>query len=333
MKSYKYVEAWRNFDEIYKALDLENFDLSKYQEVKKKESIHNYDEYKLSNLFAKRKNSDFDNQVKERKILIENTNLTRRKTENSENSEKVNLDNETESIKEVSEFITSSEISSTFKVESDDFNKFRPKIPKVKSSHGLIDLRPSLERLEEQTHSKNKENHIQLIKQIISYDNLKYLMNIYLELKALMDKKTDPNTQEIDLTPDLNSKLFEYLKINMFNEVLDNISTKIINNTYKIYSTDKEFTSKIENILVHFFKVKNKFNYHSVIDLECQYFFYGKNQQETPKSPDARMTKRILVLKHQQTFTSEDRTNVITINEELYNTSPNQTGNSHSFKI
>lgn len=87
------------------------------------------------------------------------------------------------------------------------------------------------------------------------------MKNLKLEIKDIIEK----NKSEGQVN---DSKLYESLKPNIFNEIFDNILSKYLQNFYKTINTSPSFTSRIENLLLNHYKLKNKINYSSLIDLE-----------------------------------------------------------------
>jgi hypothetical protein len=118
---------------------------------------------------------------------------------------------------------------------------------------------------------------------LLSFENLKYLKNLKLEIKDIIDKnKSDGQVYD--------TKLYESLKPNSFNEIFDNILTKFLQNFYKTINTNPSFTSRIENILLNHYKHKNKINYSSLIDLENN-FYTPLNQHKISNSlPEIKFT-------------------------------------------
>ncbi len=126
-------------------------------------------------------------------------------------------------------------------------------------------------------------NKILLIKHLLSFENLKYLKNLKIEIKEIIEKNKSEGSVN-------DTKLYECLKPNIFNEVFDNILIKHLQNFYKTINTNPSFTSRIENILLYYYKTKNKITYNSLIDLENN-FFSGMTQHKVSNSMnDMKMT-------------------------------------------
>jgi hypothetical protein len=70
------------------------------------------------------------------------------------------------------------------------------------------------------------------------------------------------------ITNEMNSKLYEGLKPNIFHEMYENILVKYFSDFYKTISATKEFTKMIESILSHYYKIKNDFDMNSVLNLD-----------------------------------------------------------------
>jgi hypothetical protein len=148
----------------------------------------------------------------------------------------------------------------------------------VKERKVLIEHKSSKDSAEDNTMKKlsdklNQETLVidpqldAVIKAIVSSDNLKYLKRLRNDLKELIDKNVD-NKQ----TNDINAKLYDVLKPNIFSDIYDNILVKYFNSFYKTISKEKAFTDQIESILQHIYKQKNHINTDSLIDLESSLY-------------------------------------------------------------
>jgi hypothetical protein len=139
-----------------------------------------------------------------------------------------------------------------------NFSEIEVKKSKIKSTQNIINISACLS-----SPDKNRNRLNSMIKHLLSFENLKYLKNLKIEIKDLIEKQ---NTSKA--STDFNNKMYELLKSNLFNEVFDNILTKFLQVFYKSINTLPEFTSKLENILLFYYKIKNNIGVQDLIDLE-----------------------------------------------------------------
>jgi len=103
------------------------------------------------------------------------------------------------------------------------------------------------------------------LKHLFSYDYLKYLKNLKIDIKEMIQKYSQEKN-------DFNSKLNENLKPNLFNELFDNLMIKYFQNFYKSININPILTSRLENILLYYYKNKNKLTNNIFLDLEGSYY-------------------------------------------------------------
>jgi hypothetical protein len=103
-----------------------------------------------------------------------------------------------------------------------------------------------------------------LAKRITSSENIIAIKNVKNEIGGIFENIEDASL----ITNEMNSKVFELMKSNIFNEMYENILVKYFSDFYKTISTTSEFTNVIELILLHYFKVKNDFDSNSIINIE-----------------------------------------------------------------
>jgi hypothetical protein len=168
----------------------------------------------------------------------------------------------------------------------------------VKERKILIERKTSKDSSEDRTTTGKKHsvdsnldldpNFEAMVRQIVSSDNLKYLKKLRKELKELVDKNSD-NRQNNEV----NSKLYDLLKPNVFSDIYENLLVKNFNNFYKTISKEKEFTDQIEMILQHVFKEKNSFKTDNLIDLESSLYsqqtFYTRMTMPTDTTQSSDM--------------------------------------------
>jgi hypothetical protein len=219
----------------------------------------------------------------DRKILFENKNITSTPIKHVSGSseiikydldeEKIEMDKNENQINTLNSFQKSKTLifneklgnsnnhtdnnSGVSNIES-NFSDINMKKTKIKSTQNLINISACLS-----SPDKDKMKLNNLIKHLISFENLKYLKNLKIEIKDIMDKHNPSK-----VSTDFNNKMYELLKSNLFNEIFDNLLTKFIQVFYKSINTLPDFTSKLENILLYYFKVKNNLRVQDLIDLE-----------------------------------------------------------------
>lgn len=121
----------------------------------------------------------------------------------------------------------------------------------------------------------DKKKTLHLIKHLISFENLKFLKALKVEVKEIIE--TVKSAEDISYNNELNLKLHNYLKSNIFSEIFDNLLSKYFQNFYKSINTNPEFTSRIENILLHYFKIKSSMTTSSLIDLDNLFLIQSDN--------------------------------------------------------
>lgn len=216
-----------------------------------------------------RKNSEYEN-IKERKVLYEKANRkdtdkissNMSQSSDSNNLNKNYLSNEKESPDLVGFQLNSSKTNINYSRSNIITN---------------INHTPSKIILSEKSHEEEieKKKNINLIKHLISFENLKYLKSLKQEIKEIIDSIKCPN--EINNNTELNLKLHNLFKSNVFSEIFDNLLSKYFQNFYKCINTNPEFTSRIENILLYYFKLKNNMSPSSMIDLDHLFYLQLNN--------------------------------------------------------
>lgn len=197
--------------------------------------------------------------IKERKVLLENTKVSSREKESVLRKDSIskNLRGDFEEANsEENEDVKNNEGTSYF--ETPVLKPKRELRGKFKSTLGIVKLSPSLLNISQESRTK-----LVLIKHLISFENLKYLKNLKSEIKELIDNFKNDNSH----TNEFNTKLNEILKSNIFIEIYDNILTKYLQNFYKSINTNQDFISRIENILLYYYKTKNNITQHQLINL------------------------------------------------------------------
>ncbi len=102
-----------------------------------------------------------------------------------------------------------------------------------------------------------------LAKKIANSDSIMTLKNIKNEIADLLANIEDQS----QITNEINSKLYETLKPNLFHEMYENILMKYFSDFYKSISATKEFTNMIESILSYYYRIKNDFDINSILNL------------------------------------------------------------------
>lgn len=359
LRYYKYLDAWKNFEEIFEQLDIDNFDMSAYYQpvAMGGYNMNNYDstqnefygsggsgnsriraESTNSNLMEDIKNGSTVSKktsknyfslmrkssgveiIKERKVLIENVN----KNPSSKEKDKIILSSLNTPSNNPKSAVTSGVNSNynlphfelvgdkldqsmadgdlglrrmkttTHKKNSFDvMDKYSVSVnscgdpiettpnPKNKSSQNLIHVNTycnSDNLIDNKIDNKKK---IILLKQLISFDNLKYLKNLRVDIKDIIEKF---HNQE------LNSKLNESLKPNIFNELFENLLSKFFQNFYKNINTNPKFTSRLENILLYYYKSKNKLTSNYFLDLEKIYHIQSTQHKVSSSMNDMKLS-------------------------------------------
>jgi hypothetical protein len=168
------------------------------------------------------------------------------------------------------------EITPSLSIEEEMFKKnVKRNSTKLYSSNGLMQINSNyLLSMEERMESKKITN---LIKHLISFENLKYLKLLKNEVKELVDKNNNSEEKSITgtSTNEFNMKLHDYLKPGVFNEIFENLISKYFQGFYKSINTNPKFINRIENILLYFYKIKNNMDYNTMVDLDGIFNFQG----------------------------------------------------------
>jgi hypothetical protein len=214
-----------------------------------------------------RKNSGYENVV-ERKILYEN--LNKKETEKIQNNS-------------IPEFFDLNNVNKTNLSNGEqelEFNNFYVNTVRTQftQSNNSFSMSSSQNRKYSETNLEEefeKKKSLNLIKHLISFENLKFLKALKLEVKEVMETVKSP--EDISYNNELNLKLHNFLKSNVFSEIFDNLLSKYFQNFYKTINTNPDFTSRIENILLHYFKIKNSVTTSSLIDLDNLFLIQSDN--------------------------------------------------------
>lgn len=305
----KYLDAWKNLEEVFQILNLDAFDINWYfsyndpvlnyaagksnleknytnnqtpnnncsnleaEEVKNLSFSCVSSNKNLSDSYIKKKGSGRESiRVKERKVLLENINKSSSKDNkeatvsslNSDNSSglitsKIDLDEE-----KIEQAQTNSSLilSETISVTPANDNKNTQEINNVDVTN-TIDL-----------NEKTVVLHL-LIKKLISFESLKLLKCTKSDIKFTIDEHQSNQINSL-YNDEINSKLHELLKQNLLNELFQNIINKIFSPFYETIGTNPLFTSRLENILLYYYNIKNKISNNSLLDLE-KYFYTNQH--------------------------------------------------------
>lgn len=199
--------------------------------------------------------------MKERKILYENT--------NKKDIDKTPINNP----QEIIENTPTNKITDNEK-DSSELNGFQldPKNLKTNNESKINQRDRAYSEITNEEEMDQKT--FNLIKHLISFEGLRTLKALKAEIKEIIENIK--NTEDLNNNNELNLKLHNILKSNIFSEIFDNLLSKYFQNFYKAINTNPEFTSRLENILLFYFKSKNNITTSSLVDFE-QIFHLNKN--------------------------------------------------------
>jgi hypothetical protein len=224
-----------------------------------------------------RKNSGYEN-VKERKILYENS--------NKKDIEKTPINN-------LQEIIENTPTNKITEIEKDSLGLNGFQLDPKNSKTNLESKRNQRDRAYSDNNNEEEmdQKTFNLIKHLISFEGLRTLKALKIELKEIIENIK--NIEDLNNNNELNLKLHNFLKSNIFLEIFDNLISKYFQNFYKAINTNPEFTSRLENILLFYFKSKNNITTSSLLDFDQIFHSNINNSNYSERSYNKSFTSKI----------------------------------------